>query len=87
MVAVAGEARHLMKAARRYRAVNPKGPIEVREFIKELDSVSQAPYESDSQNVVPAAYTDQLNEDELAGLLSLSAKPKGTEGFSTERRT
>ena len=36
-----------------------------------LDSVSQAPYESDSQNVVPAAYTDELSEEELAGILAI----------------
>ena len=33
-----------MKAARRYRSIRPEGPIEVREFLRELDSVSQAPY-------------------------------------------
>ena len=75
-----GKPRHLVKAARRYEAVKPEGPIEVREFVKELDSVSQAPYEADSQNVVPAAYTDQLGELELAGLLSIGPQVGNGEG-------
>lgn len=69
-----GKPRHLMKAAHRFRATKPSGPIEVREFVKELDAVSQAPYESDSQNAVPAAYTDQLDDAELAGLLSIGPR-------------
>ena len=67
-----------MKAARRYRVIMPQGPIEVREFVKELDSVSQAPYEADSQDVVPAAYADQLDDAELASLLFIGLKPVGT---------
>jgi len=48
-----GKPRHLMKAAQKYHAFKPQGTIEIHEFVKDLDSVSQAPYETDSQNVVP----------------------------------
>jgi hypothetical protein len=67
-----GKPRHLMKAAQRLRTFKPEGAIEVTEFVKELDSVSQAPYETDSQNVVPAAYVDHfVQPDELSRLLSI----------------
>lgn len=75
-----GKPRHLMKAARRLQSLKPKGTVEISEYLKDLDSVSQAPYESDSQNVVPAAYTDQLEPAELATLLTIGPETGGGEG-------
>jgi hypothetical protein len=66
-----GKPRHLMKAAHAYRTFKPEGTLEIHEFVKGLDSVSQAPYETDSQNVVPAAYVDHFRPDELGRLLSI----------------
>lgn len=73
-----GKPRHLMKAAQRYRAFKPKGTLEIHEFVRGLDSVSQAPYETDSQNVVPAAYVDHFEPTELGCLLSI--KPETGQG-------
>jgi len=73
-----GKPRHLMKAAQRYRAFKPEGTLEIHEFVKDLDSVSQAPYETDSQNVVPAAYIDHFQPGELGRLLSI--KPEAGRG-------
>jgi hypothetical protein len=66
-----GKPRHLMKAAHRFRSIRPTGAIEIHEFVKDLDSVSQAPYETDSQNVVPACYVENFQPDELAQLMAI----------------
>ena len=73
-----GKPRHLMKAAQRYRTFKPQGTLEIHEFVRELDSVSQAPYETDSQNLVPAAYVDHLEPTEVGGILSI--KPEAGQG-------
>lgn len=66
-----GKPRHLMKAAQRFRSMKPSGTIEIHEFVRELDSVSQAPYETDSQNVVPACYVDHFQTEEFPHLLAI----------------
>lgn len=73
-----GKPRHLMKAAQRYRTFKPETAIEIHGFVNELDSVSQAPYDTESHNVVPACYVDQLQPNELRQLLSL--RPLNGEG-------
>jgi hypothetical protein len=75
-----GKPRHLMKAAQRYRTFKPQGTLEIHEFVRELDSVSQAPYETDSQNLVPAAYVDHLEPAELGGILSIKPEPGQGDG-------
>ena len=66
-----GKPRHLMKAAHRFRLLKPNGAIEIHDFIKDLDSVSQAPYDTNSQNVVPACYVENFRPEELAQLMSI----------------
>lgn len=66
-----GKPRHLMKAAHRFRLLKPNSAIEINDFIKDLDSVSQAPYDTNSQNVVPACYVENFRPEELGQLMSI----------------
>lgn len=75
-----GKPRHFMKAVSRYRLYKPATGSEIYSFVTSLDSVSQAPYEGESQSAVPAVYLDQLNIDEVPFLLAVAPKTGGTEG-------
>lgn len=66
-----GKPRHLMKAAQSFRAMRPATTTQIYEFVRGLDSVSQAPYETDSQNVVPACYLDHFEPQEWPHLLAI----------------
>ena len=50
-----GKPRHFMKAVKKYQRMKPVGASDVHDFVSGLDSVSQAPYEGESQSVVPAS--------------------------------
>jgi hypothetical protein len=75
-----GKPRHLLKAASRYRDMQPTSTTEIHSFVSALDSVSQAPYEGDSQSAVPAAYIDLLPQEELASLFSIGPAGGSEEG-------
>ena len=66
-----GKPRHLLKAASRYRESIPKSVTEIYTYVSALDSVSQAPYEGNSQSAVPAVYSDLLSQEEMSNLFRL----------------
>jgi len=72
-----GKPRHFMKAVRKYELTKPVGSVDVQAYVSSLDSVSQAPFEGESQSVVPAAYLDQLEADEVCALVQIGFKPEG----------